>query len=61
MESNWDSDKLSIIGLSAQGFNLKDNENKEKYQLEGSENFGYLIKPNGERTSDLTELISEAL
>jgi Double-GTPase 1 len=61
IESNWKADKLKIIGLSAQGFPLDRDENKEKYQIEGSENFGYLIKEDGQETTDITELISEAL
>lgn len=61
IESNWKAEKLKIIGLSAQGFPLDNVENKEKYQIEGSENFGYLIKEDGQKTNDITELISEAL
>lgn len=61
IESNWCSEKLKIIGLSAQGFPLDSLENKEKYQIEGSENFGFLVKEDGQKTSDITELISEAL
>lgn len=61
IESNWKAEKLKIIGLSAQGFPLDSDENKEKYQIEGSENFGYLIKEDGQKTNDITELISEAL
>lgn len=61
IEANWDLEKLKIIGLSAQGFSLDTSENQEKYQIEGSENFGYLIFENGKKTKDITELISEAL
>lgn len=61
IEANWEKDKLKIIGLSAQGFPLDSDENKEKYQIEGSENFGYLVKEDGQKTNDITELISEAL
>lgn len=61
IESNWESEKLKIIGLSAQGFPLNSEENKEKYQFDGPEKFGYLIKEDGQQTNDITELISEAL
>lgn len=61
IESNWIEEKLKVIGLSAQGFPLDNEGNKAKYQIEGSENFGYLIKPDGQKTNDITELISEAL
>jgi hypothetical protein len=61
IESNWKPDKFKIIGLSAQGFSLDSDENKEKYQIEGSENFGFLVKEDGQQTNDITELILEAL
>ena len=46
--------------MSAQGFPLDSEENKEKYQIEGAEKFGFLIKEDGQKTNDITELISEA-
>lgn len=61
IESNWQEEKLKIIGLSAQGFPLNSKENKEKYQIEGSENFGFIIKEDGQKIDDITELILEAL
>jgi len=61
IESNWKEEKLKIIGLSAQGFPLDSKENKEKYQIEGSENFGFIIKEDGHKSDDITELILEAL
>ena len=61
LESNWDENYLNIVGLSAQGFSLTTPENKEKYQIEGPEEFGYLILPNGIQTNDITELIEQAL
>lgn len=61
LESNWDESYLNIIGLSAQGFSLTIPENKEKYQIEGPEEFGYLVLPDGTQTNDITELIEQAL
>ncbi len=61
LESNWDKNYLNIIGLSAQGFSLTIPENKEKYQIEGPEEFGYLVLPDGTRSNDITELIEQAL
>lgn len=61
VESNWAETKINFVGLSALGLNLKEDGNKEKYQAEGSENFGFLIKPDGTETKDITQLISEAL
>ncbi len=61
VESNWKSEKLKIVGLSAQGFPLNSDENKEKYRIEGAEKFGFMVRENGTRTEDITELIIEAL
>jgi predicted RNA-binding Zn-ribbon protein involved in translation (DUF1610 family) len=61
IESNWQEDYLNIIGLSAQGFALTTPENKEKYQIEGPEEFGYLVMPDGTQKNDITELIEQAL
>jgi len=61
IESNWVNDKINIIGLSSLGFSLKDKENKVKYQTNGSENFGFLIKPDGTEITDITQLITEAI
>jgi hypothetical protein len=61
IESNWVADKINIIGLSSLGFSLKDKENKEKYQTTGSENFGFLIQPDGTEITDITQLILEAI
>lgn len=61
LKSNWDESYLNIIGLSAQGFSLNTAENKEKYQIEGPEEFGYLVLPDGTQTNDITELIEQSL
>jgi len=61
IEANWIESKVSVLGLSPQGFSLKEPENKIKYQESGSENFGYLIKPDGKETKDITELILESI
>jgi hypothetical protein len=61
IESNWSANNLKVIGLSAQGFPLDKPENKEKYQIRGPENFGYIIREDGEKVEDITELISEVL
>ncbi len=61
VKTSWIESKFNIIGLSALGFSLKEKGNKEKYQTEGSENFGFLIKPDGSEIKDITQLISEAI
>lgn len=61
IRSNWEQEYLNIIGLSAQEFALDNIKNQERYQIEGPEEFGYLILPDGKRTKDITELIDQAL
>jgi len=58
VKSNWNSQNYSIWGLSAQGFDLKQPENKEKYLEEGNEKWAYLIRPDGKKSEDITELLS---
>lgn len=60
-QANWSADALKVMGVSAQGFPLTD-ENKEKYLDEGHEKFSY-VTPQGstEKVYDLTLLIAEAL
>jgi hypothetical protein len=61
IDANWAQDMWSVFGLSAQGFNLTDEGNQQKYLEQGSENYGYLVKHDGTSTNDITELISLAL
>ena len=61
IESNWKKTSLNIIGLSAQGFSLDVAENKEKYQIEGPEEFGYLVLSDGTHSKDITQLIEQSL
>jgi hypothetical protein len=61
IESNWDTTCMNIIGLSAQEFPLNTMGNKEKYQIDGPEKFGYLVFPDGTQTKDITVLIEQSL
>lgn len=61
IESNWIESKVNFLGLSSQGFSLKDPKNKIKYQEFGSENFGYMINSDGKKNNDITQLILEAI
>ncbi|WP_241314039.1 hypothetical protein [Chryseobacterium arthrosphaerae] len=61
VESNWNEKYLNFIGLSAQGFSLKPPENKEKYEINGPEEYGYIILPDGTKVDDITQLIGLAL
>lgn len=58
VKSNWCDSNYSIWGLSAQGFDLSIAENKEKYLDEGNEKWAFLIRPNGEKSGDITELLT---
>lgn len=61
IEANWLDEKMNFLGLSSQGFSLKDLSNRAKYQEFGSENFGYMINSDGVKIDDITQLILEAL
>ncbi len=61
IETNWVGDRIKILGLSAQGFSLNTPENIEKYQLDGPEEYGYVVKEDGSQTPDITELVIESL
>lgn len=61
IKANWKAESLKIIGLSAQEFALTKEENKEKYRIEGPEQFGYLVQADGIQTKDITQLLELAL
>jgi hypothetical protein len=61
IDTNWEEGTFKILGLSAQGLSLNNPENKEKYLDEGMEKFPYIIRENGEKVHDITELIFEAV
>lgn len=60
VNNNWIPQNISIWGLSAQGFDLMNLENKEKYLEEGNEKWAFLIRPDGQRSGDITELLSSS-
>lgn len=57
----WEQDQLQIIGLSSLGYDLDQKNPNIDYQLEGPENFGYLILPNGEKEKDLTQILNHVV
>lgn len=61
IEANFLEDKIKVLGLSAQGFSLNNPENIDKYQIDGPDNYGYIVKEDGSSTTDITEIILEAL
>lgn len=62
LRKNWTEDVLKVMGVSAQGFELKTQENKDKYLDDGPDKFAYVVKGNStEQVKDLTLLIEEAV
>ena len=57
LETNWDDAASAVFGLSAQGRELDDGEPNEEFVDRGPEQMGYLIRPDGSQTKDLTELL----
>lgn len=61
VHNNWEKQKVSVWGLSAQGFDLTSPENKEKYLEEGNEKWAFLIQPDGIESSDITGLLGSVI
>ena len=62
IHTNWHKDAVNVIGISAQGFELKSQANKDKYLDDGSTKFAYVVKNNTtDKVYDITELIVESL
>ena len=59
--ANWLLAGFDIIGVSAQEFPLKTEEDRDKYLDDMPENFGYLVLRDNPREKDLTRLIEKAL
>lgn len=56
-QTNWDDAASAVFGLSAQGRELVDDKPDEEFVDQGPEQMGYLIRPDGSQTADLTELL----
>jgi GTPase SAR1 family protein len=61
IDSNWQAQLINIVGLSALGLSLKNLENRDLYQANGAEKYGFIIRADGTKSDDVTELITEAL
>ena len=57
VQSNWEDSR--ILGLSALGRALDQEDPDEEYVIQGSEQFGYVVLEDGIRSSDLTLPIQE--
>lgn len=53
VRSIW-ADRASVLGLSALGIELSDKVPNEDFVDNGPENFGFIVKANGEEDTDLT-------
>lgn len=67
IDSQWEESKAEYLGVSPQGMKLakepKDAEKNEQLQdfIDAPEDYGYVIKANGEKEEDLTYLIQNAV
>jgi hypothetical protein len=62
IKANWSETSFIVTGLSAQGFDLKDQGNKDKYLDDGPDKFCYIVKGNStEKIYDLTAIIADSL
>jgi hypothetical protein len=62
IEAMWDSQKLSVLGLSAQEFTLKDDiDASDKYLDDLPESFGYMVTEEGNKDKDITRIIDWAI
>jgi hypothetical protein len=59
IHSTWQ--KPSVLGLSALGKALSPQKSDEEYSNKGPEQFGYVILPDGQKSSDLTLPIQKLL
>src|SRR3546814_13566494 len=54
INGTWKEDAFKIIGLSSTEKSLSNNNSDMEFVKKGPENFGYIIKVNGEQETDLT-------
>ncbi|MDE0268653.1 MAG: hypothetical protein OXI96_06415 [Acidimicrobiaceae bacterium] len=55
---NWEPSRHHVMGLSAQGRTLADDKPDPEFVDHGPESMGYLIRSNGSKTGDLSELLT---
>jgi hypothetical protein len=55
LDASWRKDACSVWGLSSLGKALRKDVPDADYVEYGPESFGYVIRPDGERSSDLSE------
>ena len=57
LTTRWEAQHLSVFGISSLGMAIAENTVNETLRDEGPEQHGYVILPDGKRTSDLSEPI----
>lgn len=58
VDANWESGRITVLGLSSLGKALKEEEPDEGYLDNGPESFGYVVLPDGAHSPDLTLPVS---
>jgi GTPase SAR1 family protein len=57
LTTRWETDHLSIVGISPLGMAIAENTVNETLRDEGPEQHGFAILPDGKKTSDLSQPI----
>lgn len=58
--THWDNTGFRVLGMSAQGRPLDDDEPAPDYLDEGPQRMGWLVMPDGTQDSDLTLLVADS-
>ena len=61
IHSTWDNGYIGVFGLSSLGKALSKKESDEDYLDRGPEDQGYIILPDGSKSSDLTLPVSKTM
>jgi len=54
IQATWQANELYVVGLSALGKALQENEADDEFKDRGPENYGYVILADGRKFDDLT-------
>jgi hypothetical protein len=60
IKNMWSEQNVNFIGLSSLGKDLNKDKVDQEYAIDGPENFGYVILPNGDKEIDLTLILDTA-
>jgi hypothetical protein len=59
IDAGWNNNNLSVIGLSSLSKDLDSKKVDAEFALEGPEKFGYVVKEDGGRETDITYLLNQ--